>query len=112
MLLWTTGNVTDKRQKKSYLRQYVEVTASRDFLEHRSDIPQLNSHFLNLSHYQNIFSKNQTSFFPFGLFWGHGIKLKIKTGLAIYSEVQGLKREYESIIRAFGDYAVQIYGLA
>lgn len=42
----------------------------------------------------------------------HVIKLKIKNGNAIYAEVKGVKKEYEVIIRAFGDYAAEIYGLA
>ena len=42
----------------------------------------------------------------------HVVKIKIKTGNAISLEVQGIKKEFEVIIRAFGDYAAKIYGLA
>ena len=41
----------------------------------------------------------------------HIVKLKIKIGDQIFHEVQGLKREFECIIKAFGSYAKSIYGL-
>jgi transposase len=41
----------------------------------------------------------------------HIVKLKIKIGDQIFHEVQGLKQEFECIIKAFGSYATSIYGL-